>query len=216
MFTFDHGKNNELHGLKSKPPQNCPHLFVGCISASPAAWSVRSALPVCLLTRVFWDPDDVPDDDLDDDPDHPAGSAPGTGGPGGVGDSIHPQGSRCMSPLARRLGLSSLDSPHCSNASAGLTLQHCSTAAVLARWHQQQLCKFSCRRPGEPIARERRGTKLDVNTKYILLSETNSRSDQDWKLYDFVLTFLMRPQSNWSESLSRWSGEAEISAWTAA
>ena len=98
-----------------------PHLFVGCISASPAAWPVRSALPVCLLTRVFWDPDD----DLDDDPDHQAGSAPGTGGPGGVGDSIHPQGSRCMSPLTRRLGLSSLDSPHCSNASAGLTLQHC-------------------------------------------------------------------------------------------
>ena len=154
-------KRNELHGLKSKTPQNCPHLFVGCIS--PAAWPVRSALPVCLLTRVFWDLDD----DLDDDPDHPAGSAPGTGGPGGVGDSIHPQGSRCMSPFARRLGLSSLDSPHCSNASAGLTLQHCSTAAVLARWHQQQqLCKFSCRRPGEPIARERRGTKLDVNTKY--------------------------------------------------
>ena len=41
------------------------------------------------------------------------------------------------------------------------------TAVFLARWQQQQLCKFSCRqRPESADSRERRGTKLDVNTKY--------------------------------------------------
>ena len=84
---FVHGKNDT----------NCPPCCV-----SPAASPVPPALPVCLLTRVFCDPDDAPDDAPDGAPGHLAVSAPGTG-PGGVGDSIHPQGSRCMSPSARRV-----------------------------------------------------------------------------------------------------------------
>ena len=99
MVIFVHGKNYT----------NCPPSCV-----SPAALPVPPALPVCLLTRVFCDPDGDPDGDPDDDPDgdpdgapdgdpgHLAVSAPDTG-PGDVGDSIHPQGSPCMSPSARRV-----------------------------------------------------------------------------------------------------------------
>ena len=83
MVIFVHGKNYT----------NCPPSCV-----SPAALPVPPALPVCLLTRVFCDPDDAPDGA----PGHLAVSAPDTG-PGDVGDSIHPQGSPCMSPSARRV-----------------------------------------------------------------------------------------------------------------